>query len=208
MLLQTVRHCCQSFLTTYFGPEEGTDDGQHGDRRALGLRLIALGIEQAVQGELIHYLRAKPLMAVAQCAVAKNTIDIGIFSPDWTPDCLIQLKHRSANQGTVDVLLNNMRDDERKHSEGPQARLPLIQIGLYTEITSPFDRLKYQGPAGLYRFLSTYCRSAAKQSVSKQQDRVQDTFNAPLVAPAPLSFEIPGTTVNGRVGWILKVLER
>lgn len=207
MTLQTVHDHCQSFLTTYFGPEEAPDNDEQRECRAYGLRLVTLGIERAVQGELTHYLRTHGLKAVVECAVAEQNIDIGIFGRDWTPCCLIQLKHRSANQGTISVLLKNMDEDVRKHAAGAQAQLPLVQVGLYTEITSSFSREAYEGPVGLYRFLAAYYTGAPINTVVSQKATVLERLGATLVAPAPVSFAIPGAVIKGRVGWILKVVE-
>lgn len=207
----TIHRLCQSFLIEYFGPEEGTAGNSPAERRAHGLRLVTLGIERAVQAELVHYLRAAGQSAVAECGLlsdtARHTADIVVFDREWAPLCVIELKHFSANQGPIDALVRNMIDDAHRHAHGPQAPLPLIQLGLYTEITAAFPRETYERPFGLYRFLAAYFKGTPAHTVAGQRNSVPADFGASLTAPPAVRFEIPGATVEGRAGWLLKESE-
>jgi hypothetical protein len=207
MTVQAVQALCESFLREYFGPAAEADVDPRRDRRADGLRLVTLGTERAVQGELVHHLRAAGVKAVAECGIAsdlaRHTADIGVFDQGWRPICIIELKHFSANQGDIDELLSNMRADMRKHARG---LLPLLQLGLYTEITAAFSR-DFPRPYGLYRFLAAHFRGTQARTVTDQSTRIPADFGATLVAPTATHFEVPGASVEGRVGWLLKLVQ-
>lgn len=207
MTLSTVHGLCQRFVSEYFGPEEGGQPESPLERRAYGLRLVTLGTERGAQGELVHYLRAAGQNAVAECGLlsdtARHTADIAVFDREWAPVCIIELKHFSANQGPIDALLQNMTEDAHRHAHGPQALLPLIQLGLYTEITAAFPPT-YQRPFGLYRFITAYFNGTPAHSVAAQRNNVPADFGAPLVAPPAVRFEMRGAIIEGSVGWILK----
>lgn len=209
MSLSALHGLCQSFATEYFGPEEGGRAESPLERRAYGLRLVTLATERGAQGELVHYLRAAGLNAVAECGLlsdtARHTADIAVFDREWMPIGIIELKHFSANQGPIEELMHNMSEDARKHARGPQAPLPLIQLGLYTEITAAFLPETYARPFGLYRFIAAYFNGTPARTVASQQNRLPGNFGATLVSPATVRFEIPSAIVEGRVGWILKL---
>jgi hypothetical protein len=207
---QTVNTLCKSFLESYFGGEDASKVAQPDELRSRGLRLISLGNpERTVQGELVHYLRDNNTNAVSECGVvgdaARYSADVVVFDTHWNPVCIIELKHYSANQGKIDALLHNLAADAARHNEGPQGLLPLLQIGLYTEITNAFRGNDYNRAFGLYRFISTYYNGAPRQSVVGQQSRVPHDFQGQLVAPAPANFVLSDTvSVTGKVGWILR----
>jgi len=212
MSLKSVKILCESFLESYFGGEDTSEVAQPEELRSRGLRLISLGNpERTAQGELVHYLRDKKANAVSECGIAdesaRNSADVVVFDSAWLPVCVIELKHYSANQGKIDALLHNMDADALRHREGPQGLLPLLQIGLYTEITNAPRRHDYDWAFGLYRFISTYYNGAPRQSVIGQKSNVPHDFKGRLVAPAPANFALPDTVVTGKVGWILRAVE-
>jgi hypothetical protein len=209
---QTVKTHYESFLESYFGGADSSQVAPIDELRRRGLRLITLANpERTVQGELVHYLLDKKANAVSECGIADDSArysaDVVVFNADWLPICVIELKHYSANQGKIDALLHNMAADAARHREGPQGLLPLLQIGLYTEIANAFHRRENERAYGLYRFISTYYNGPPRQSVVGQRPKVPGDFGGRLVAPAPTSFALSGTQVAGRVGWILRAVE-
>lgn len=210
MFLDEIVGRCEEFLCTYFG-KDGTQNDSPNRFRALGLRLICLGNpERAVQGELLHYLRASNVNAVSECGLIEHrpspmkpgrrrlNPDITVFDADWKPQCVIELKHFAANQGTVRPLVSNMQEDLLRHTEGPLGYLPIIRIGLYTEI----HEIGSSFPDGLYRFPQCYCRRRPTQKLEEQRipSDVGERMNCP---PEHTRFTVGDFEVVGRVGWIL-----
>jgi len=206
---KVVKTYCGSFLVAYFGSDSTAHKDTEEKTRDLGLRLVCLGNpERTVQGELLHYLRARSLNAISECGLAhvtkrKNNPDIVVFDGDWQPVCVIELKHFSANQGKIGRLLANMRKDVKRHNNGPQKRLPLIEIGLYTAV-SQFDRRAHPRDSGLYRFLFSYCKKQLRQTFVAQKP-LPKKFS-PLAIPASEStFSSGESTVRGSVAWSLSM---
>jgi hypothetical protein len=207
MDVQSVEKECRSFLETYFGSHGGAASLKDNELRELGLRLVSLGNpERTVQGELVHFLRAVGLRAVSECGVtddaSRYSLDIVVFDEHWKEVCAIELKHYSANQGKVGALQLNMQADARRHQDGPQAKLPLIQIGIYTEIVHSFDKADSRPAFGLYRFLVTYFKGEPRQKIENQ--KLPEEFHGQLAAPSITQFELAGAKVAGRVGWIVR----
>jgi hypothetical protein len=206
MTVTIAKERCIEFLKAYFG-SQGTPAASDDEKRRFGLRLICLGnAERTVQGELVHYLRSGGFNAVSECGTidgtSRNSVDVIIFDDDWTAVCAIELKHYSANQGRVDALIFNMEGDAIRHYDGPQKLLPLIQIGLYSEISTSFEKATYLPAFGLYRFLVSYFRGKPKQTIEGQL--LPPHFHGQLIAPGMSDISLDGVTVVGRVGWIVR----
>lgn len=199
-----VTNKCREFLAAYFGTQNEVPDPA---LNGLGLRLVCLGNpEKTIQGELVHFLRQSGINAVSECGVVgevRRSLDVVVFDGGWQPLCVIELKHYSANQGSLATLARNLRGDQKRHAEALVRNLPLVQIGLYTDICSvrpeipvaDQDTLQH----GLYRFLKTYyhgernCGNVIKGGVEAQ-----------LVSPAQNSITINDQhVVAGRVHYIL-----
>jgi hypothetical protein len=168
--------------------------------------MVCLGdAERTVQGELLHYLREAKFNAISECGLeeleSRKNRDIIVFRDDWFPACVIELKHYSANQGTTKRLVTEMNKDTARHINGPQRQLPLVQIGLFTEIAERFDPHVTPTQFGLYRFLASYCKRARKQTIEKQV--LPMNFGGQLAATAPCAISLFGAVIVGRVGWIV-----
>lgn len=203
--LEDIRSECERFLKKYF----------IGDQRELGLRLISLGNpERTVQGELVHYLRARGFLAVSECGVyrqdsARRNLDIVVFAgEDWAPLAVIELKHYSGNQGSPEKLASDLQKDTDKHAMSVRD-LPLIQIGLFSRIINleePFksDMDKESGQNGLYRFVKTYYKKPI--DLRSNMEKLEDLgFSG---AAGLTGFAIKGgPNVKGQVSYIIKLRE-
>ena len=158
MNANTVSGLCANFLSKMFGTV-GLAPGS-----ADGLRLICLGnAEMTVQGELLCFLKnaanESDAKVVSECGTSsaaggiRLNPDITIFDSSWNPTCLIELKHFSANQGPSTVLLQNMQLDRLRIKNSLLAGLPLVQVGLCTEVQ---NRGALGPEHGFYRFLRTW----------------------------------------------------
>ncbi len=201
------------------------------------LRIACMGnAEKTIQGELFHYLRCKhKLNAVIECGYRDfddsfdRHIDIMVFDNDWSPIVSIELKHFSPHQGTIKRLLDNLKVDYIKRRQKGEG-LPLIQVGLYTQIDSvsprpfqilAFPLLKY------YRFLTakgyniqSKCGNLNSEDMkAKFKGDVEKVKNFPLDPKLQYSqppelfrgrdeeFKVvsspnPTLTVTGRVNWL------
>jgi hypothetical protein len=208
-----VRKHCQDFLDLYFGSA-----AIPGPLAALGLRLVCLGnAEKTVQGELVHYLRNRNLNAIAECGIAKvNTmrnIDITVFDSTWDHViCVIELKHYSANQRTngtsaLNKLARDLAGDYRRHGGNPTHALPLMQIGLLTEIFRvdpervPDDEVRSLH-FGLYRFLKTYYEGPLTPFTLRLEAR-SGFYGERLITPSLSTFTVGRFIVTGRVHQLL-----
>lgn len=153
----------------FFEQEEESHDGEANipcfaiDKLSL-LRIACMGnAEKTIQGELFRHLRCKhKLNAVIECGYRDfddsfdRHIDIMVFDNDWSPIVSIELKHYSPHQGTINPLLGGLEADYNK----PRPKgIPLIQVGLYTEIDSvtPFPLQQQNYPLlQYYRFFMSY----------------------------------------------------
>lgn len=203
----SVLEACHEFLRTYFGDSE--DDGRNQSAyRQIGLRLVCLGnAEKTVQGELLHFLRMNNFCAVSECGiygVNHRSLDISVFDEDWTPLCVIELKHYSTNQGSVDTLLKNIKADYRKHAETND--ITLIQIGLFTEIcevTPYFDEQnKNVSQKGFYRFLKTYYKSQ-KPEIEAICRNTESVDRKKFVSPNVVMIDVDGHKIIGRIHHVL-----
>lgn len=136
------------------------------------LRIVCMGnAERTVQGELLSHLRAQKWLAVSEGSYRVGTIDRHIdimVHSRYTklPLAAIELKHHSANQSSIRTLLAGMDEDYQKarcplHNGKDKtlpSTLPLIQIGLFTEVTTApdADTLRACEAARFYRFLLAY----------------------------------------------------
>lgn len=196
------------------------------------LRIACMGnAEKTIQGELFHQLRFEHnLNAVIECGYrdvdefdeyTDRHIDIMVFDHDWLPIVAIELKHYSPHQGTINPLLGALEADYNKlRPEG----LPLIQIGLYTEINAISHPIqKTSSLLRNYRFFTSYVlpgfkniRDAMEEKLSKDRHRVS-TWAWPKTKPSPYSkntglvrvrpdnFSLGSSSdlvVTGRVNWM------
>ncbi len=203
MSADAIKQHCEGFLHDHFGQDHAP--GTHG-QRPFGLRLVCLGNpERTVQGELVHHLRKSGYNAVSECGISNGvdrySPDIVVFDDDWNAQCVVELKHHSANQGSINPLVYGMLADLAGHKEGPHGSLPLIQIGLFTEISGPFDRTKDAHPLGLYRFLSSYVKDQPRVLLESQE--IPASLGGRMVRPGPTEFQMGSATIVGRVGWVL-----
>jgi hypothetical protein len=71
-----------------------------------------------------------------------RSLDITIFNSGWSRAvCVVEVKHYSANQKNRSTpplvkLTNDLSKDYKRHGAYPGHVIPLIQIGLFTEIFS------------------------------------------------------------------------
>jgi hypothetical protein len=152
-------------------------------------------------------MRANGLNAVLECGVVSGgSIDVIIFDQKWSPICAIELKHRSANQGTITPLVKEMDADRNRHQHGGQNQLPLIQIGLFTEIEG-IDNWGLAPPHfGLYKFLVAHFNGPPNQNLRMQA--LPNNFDGQWHVPAVSSqFLLGDLTVHGRVGSIVRVVQ-
>ena len=199
MEVSEVQRQCTKFFEEMFGM---ADQSPATDR---GLRLVSLGnAEKTIQGELLCYLARvntnSGSSVVSECGASlpagggRLTPDITVFDFQWHPTCIIELKHYSANQGLAAVLRNNMTADRGRYSgDGVLANVPVILIGLYTEIQQRDDLINEYG---LYRFLRTYYNGTPNP---------QRFTSAPkeIVQPKAMNFSIGNCGVNMRVGYCI-----
>lgn len=135
------------------------------------LQVACMGnAEKTIQGELLAFLRSKGVYAVSETgyrpplAMPKpkdRHIDIMVFD-NSSPVVAIELKHYSPHQGEITALCTGLNDDyEKSRNSGSKlpASVALIQIGLFTEVTT-IDRNPhgaiYIDDFAFYRFLSVY----------------------------------------------------
>lgn len=194
-MLEEIKAACQAFLVSEFGAH-----GQAANPD--GLRTIALGNpELAVQGALLGYLRhVAGMNAVQECGIADGRdVDLIVFDQQWAPACVIELKHRMSNQGPLRQLIDLLEADRLRHAGSDAAGLPLLQLGLYTEIS---ERPQLAPLHGLYRFLCAgYFRGAPRHTLTNQQ---LDAMA--LAAPDYTSIRVGDKTVMGRVGYCTRTV--
>jgi hypothetical protein len=125
-----------------------------------------------------------------------------VFDPQWLPICAIELKHRSANQGTIRPHINELEADLHQHIGGGQNQLPLIQIGLFTEIRAVENWTQVMH-FGLYRFLVSHFHGTPRQTLEGQV--IPENFGGAWTIPTVgSSFSVGGVVVYGRVARLLR----
>lgn len=210
--MKTILGICENFLKLYFGTE-----GEEPAKRDLGLRLVSLGNpEKTVQGELLSFFNSesKVYRMVSECGIfnrdQRRSLDLTVFDQNWQTICVIEMKHYSSNQGRLNYLISGLQFDLNRHDEiFEKKQIPLIQIGLYTEIVdinNPFvnEEEKRTVAGGLYRFVKTYCdnaRNLPKTEIPKDLDGYS------FVSPSLSRLNIDDKhCVQGRVHYCIRII--
>lgn len=203
------------------------------------LRVACMGnAEKTIQGELLYRLRSNSVDAVSEngyrqihpSGMADRDIDIMVFDGN-TPLVAIELKHYSPHQGGVVPLCNQLDADYIKHFKSPAAlpkNIPLIQVGLFTEVENitPWPTPTGIADFAFYRFISAYVlkNGKAKTITTKPFAGHHNNFNkwlnglngsyasisSVLNQGQPETFQIPSSatgsgfySVEGCLHWFL-----
>lgn len=173
--------------------------GESGNRDSL-LRIACLGnAERTIQGELFAYLKSKGYKAILECSYLKNfSIDIAILGNNGNPEVFVELKHFSANQGTIGPLLKSTRDDMEKL----KWEANVIAIGIYTSVESFVPKRPVCNKS--YRFLYKY----GVNNMDLSEKRFNDAIKKKLIQNVKyqsfcLSQSGGVSTVSGRVGYFM-----
>lgn len=209
--MENIRLVCEKFLKDYFG-----DDGKLPKNEDIGLRLVSLGNpEKTVQGELLSFFNSsnnKGYRMVSECGIfdsdQRRSLDLTVFDQNWQVACVIEMKHYSRNQGRLEYLINNLRFDQERHFKiFSEEKIPLIQIGLYTEITDINNAFRSSEEKrtianGFYRFVKTYCDRAQNLP---QIEALQESDGYSFVSPSLSSFKLDHNhCVQGRVHYCIR----
>lgn len=174
------------------GPEAGKHNvAKVGASNPCLLEIACMGnAEKTIQGELFHYLRNKGIVAVLEASYAANlvsangnsrrSIDIMVFddSSPRKPIVAIELKHHDPHQGaqpqtSIAPLCKGLNADYNKRPKsGKVVPVPLIQVGLFTGVTSisptPFNPPNSNPPVDFlfHRFISYYVITLCQKTVT------------------------------------------
>lgn len=207
--MKDIRLVCENFLNEYFGR-----DGTVPKKGEVGLRLVSLGNpEKTVQGELLSFFNSsnnKGYRMVSECGIfnrdLRRSLDLTVFDQNWRAICVIEIKHYSRNQGSLKALINGLALDRTRHVKIFGKKIPLIQIGLYTEVVDisiPFenDEERRKFANGFYRFVKTYYdRTRNIKCIVPLLKQGKYLF----VSPNIVSFIIENRRISGRVHYCIK----
>jgi len=176
------------FFENKCGREGSSSDEIHDEKeRDISLlRIACMGNpEKTMQGELLCHLRGeKDIIPVLEYRYHRfenvadkrkangRSIDIMVLDKDHNPVVAIELKHHSRQQGTLKPLLENLDADREKLQSLP---LPVIQIGLYTEIVSVANGACRDDFLD-YRFITAYAYNGTELRLNRTKilDALED----------------------------------
>ena len=211
--VRRVRTDCSAFLRTSSAVRNGLSSVD-----LPLLRLVCLGNpEMVVQGELLAFLRDRGHNAVSEFGVigSRRRLDIVVFDKSWnTAICAVELKHFSANQDSNAVsalrkLASALKSDYERHKVNSVIRtIPLIQIGLFTEVekvelnSQSVKRKDIQ--FGWHRFLHLYYKKPLVDY--NVRPLKNNAYASTLVSPKMSRTKVGRFTATGRVHYLIRVV--